>query len=408
MDKKKRTPPVEPSYLRPSRAAAKRNEEKMAQRQADMDHRAREIEREFTREKNAKAKEKEVEAGKQFQARLQFNLNRYEQQASNLTEAQRVAESAGFISPVKRPPVCTAIIPSNALAISVESGEEAESDAKLPSKGPPMERWSPIKRPKPATVEPSRADKWLDRRIVKTQLTDYEAPPSIPVEERPEIMPKVKRYGGGESFTYNSPVGGISKMAAKRCYRVLTYSDDADGQRHVIDVAEGKEYWCRTGPQKRRITPDAVAMDSKQAALSERFPLTQVGAATSGNGTLPRVLVAFDCWGKCSRRNGGVEAAKYEFVKYIRIEDFLNAPKTVSKKHSESPTQPNMFAKQDHSPLLNTRKPIDRSIYLDKNFNTKPWKRAVGGPVSARTDDLMSSVNHVKPAIPKMPIKNDP
>jgi len=417
MAKSKRIPPVQPSYLRPSRAAAKRNEEKMAQRQAEQDQRSKDIEREFTREKNAKAKEKQVEAGKQFQARLQLNLTRYEEQAAKLTEAQRVAESSGFISPVKAAPARTVTIPINALAINVESDEEPEPQNQLPTKGPPMERWSPIKRTTQAPGGPrappqeaspsSRADMWLDRRIVKSQLADYEPPPPIPDAEKPELAPRMKRYGGGESFSYNTSGGIIPKMAAKRCYRVLTYTDTADGQRHVMDVAEGNEYWCRTGPQKRRITPDAVAMDSKQAALSERFPLTQVGAATSGNGTLPRMLVAFDCWGRCSRRNGGVEAAKYEFVKYIRIEDFLNAPKTVSKKQSERPTQPNMFARQDQSPLLSTRKSIDRSIYLDKNFNTKPWKRAVGGPVSARTNDLMSSMNHVKPGIPATPVRLD-
>jgi len=395
--------PVQPSYLKPSRAAAKRNEEKMAKRQQDLDERAKEIEREFIREKNAKAKKKQVEADKMFQARLQGNLNKYEQQAANLSEAERVAERGGFLSPVKVAAIRSVKIKENALAISVESDEEGEPEVMAATKGPPMERWSPIKRAKPVEVDThthaSRADKWLDRKILATKISDYEPPELVPDEMKPEVPAKVKRYGGGESFTFNSPTASIPKMAAQRCYRVLTYSDDKNGERHVMDVAEGKLYWCRTGPQKRRITPDAVAMDSKQAALSERFPLTQVGAATSGNGTLPRLLVAFDCWGKCSRRNGGVSAAKYEFVKYIRIEEFLNAPKTVSKKHAERPIQPNLFAKQDRSPQLNTRKAIDRSIYLDKNFNTKPWKSAPGGPVSARTNELMSGMNHVKPGI---------
>ena len=370
--------PAQPSYLRPSLAAAKRNEEKMVQRQADMDERAKKAEREFIREKNANAKKREVEAEKTFQSRLQTNLRKYEQQTANLSEAQRAAELSGFVSPIKEPGFRSAIHATNALAVKDILMTDEEGEPKLEAtteiKSLPMKQWSPIKRAKPIVLEASRADKWLDRQILATKISDYEPPEPVPDDMKPEIPVKVKRYGGGESFTYNSSTESIPKMAAKRCYRVLTYVDDKNGERQVMDVVDGNVYWCRTGPQKRRITPDAIAMDSKQAALSERFPLTQVGAATSGNGTLPRLLVAFDCWGKCMRRNGGVGAAKYEFVKYIRIEEFLNAPKTVSKKHCERPIEPNLFPKRDSSPLLSTRKAIDRSIYLDKTFNTKPWR----------------------------------
>ncbi len=374
-----------PGYLKPSRAAVARNEEKMRQRDIDNAKKAKDNEYLLNSKKNAKAKQKELEAAKKLQVRLAVSIDADILSKNSITDAPKSVEMSAF-SPVKT------AIRGNAIK------DESESDSG-PGGAPPMERWSPIKRRKQPAM-PSRADKWLDRQILATKVECCEPPPALSIDEQPVLPAKMNRYGGEESFSYNDPIVDIPKMSAKRCYRVLTFTTDKNGERQVMDIPEGNIYWCRTGTQKRRITPDAIAMDSKQAAMSERFPMTQVGASASGNGTLPRVLVAFDCWGKCNRRYGGGLGAKYEYVKYIRIEEFLNPPKTVSKKQSEHPIHPHCYPKRDHSPTLQARKPIEHSVFVDKAFDTRPWRRATGGPVSPRTNDLMSSVNHVKAKVP--------
>lgn len=200
--------------------------------------------------------------------------------------------------------------------------------------------------------------------------------------------------GDGRSFTFKSETIMISKMAAKRCFRVLTYRDLPNGKREVMDIPEGSIYLCKTGPQNRRITPGGVAFDTKDGAMSERFPINQVAAAKSGNGTSPRILVSFDCWGKAARRLGGAGAARYQYCKFNKIVAFLDAPKTVSKKNVEHPIRPNYYPRADRRPV--PRSPIDKAIYLDKMFNTRPWTK----PEDERPFTPEFKLDSIKPQVP--------
>lgn len=67
----------------------------------------------------------------------------------------------------------------------------------------------------------------------------------------------------------------IPRSASKKGYRVLSYKKTKSGKRKVFDILDGKQYYCGAGVQ-RRITDNAVVFQSKQEALSERFPSNQV------------------------------------------------------------------------------------------------------------------------------------
>ena len=148
--------------------------------------------------------------------------------------------------------------------------------------------------------------------------------------------------------------------------------------------------------------PTEWPTNTKEAALSEKFPINQVGAALSGNGTTPRILVSFDCWGKTHRRIGGVGSAKYQFCKFIKIVNFLDASKTVSKKNCEHPVKPHYYPKADRRKP--PRSPIDKAIYLDKCFNvgrgTRPQTQ---GPFTPEY-----TYEHFKPPVPCHKVKARP
>ena len=67
----------------------------------------------------------------------------------------------------------------------------------------------------------------------------------------------------------------VDKRSSKKGYRVLSYRKSRSGKRIVFDILDGKPYYCGSGLQ-RRITNNVVVFDSRQAALSERFPSNQV------------------------------------------------------------------------------------------------------------------------------------
>ena len=402
-----------PRFMQPSRAAKKRNEENLKKREATAIKKADEAKESYKKEQNALAKQKKVQANVTFQARLSANLDTYDTGVAD-DKAAAAAAAAGADA-ARQPPMSPIKITS-----ATSYGDQQQ------------ERFSPIKNRRQmaakdgsstgvgargATMGMATLAKAMNEQLAAETEKDSDNEsskrvPSIPelkivsgndaptqaranAQQSQKLAPASSgvRYGGGESFSFMSHTVDIPKLAAKRCYRVLTYANTPEG-RAVMDIAEGNLYWCRTGPQKRRITPNAVAFDSRDMALSERFPSTQVGVASSGNGTLPRVLVSFDCWGKASRRKGGGGAAKYEFCKFLKIVEFLNSPTSGSKKTSEHPTVPNYYPKKDRH-FLNPRKDIDRSIYIDKRFDT-PWIKANSSndaPVSSRTKNLMSALN---------------
>lgn len=142
-----------------------------------------------------------------------------------------------------------------------------------------------------------------------------------------------------------------SKLSSVRGYRVVTYVEDARGNRTVKDILNGSVYFTGVGLQQR-ITQDAIMFSTKEAALAEKFPSNQVGASKGGSGRLPRVLCCFDGWGHSSRRLGGGPATVFEFVKYVGVVKFLDAPHPHTKAQTERPIEPHNFSLPDFTPPL--------------------------------------------------------
>jgi len=179
-----------------------------------------------------------------------------------------------------------------------------------------------------------------------------------------------RREGTDDSFRVdmNNDIF-VDPLAAHRCYRILTYKDTSEG-RIVFDILSGTEYFCRSGPQKRRITPSAVVFRTRQEAMGEKFP------PENGRLAMPRILVRFDCWGVCRKRlGGGGNSAVFEYAKYLGIVQFLDSPATISKKQCEHPTGPNAYPLADKP--LPLRRKIDRRIMVDKSFDVNPWRKGV-------------------------------
>jgi len=165
----------------------------------------------------------------------------------------------------------------------------------------------------------------------------------------------------------------VHSLAAHRCYRILTYEDTEQG-RIVFDILNGTEYYCRSGPQKRRITPNVPVFNSVKDAMSEKFP------PGDGRLSMPRILVRFDAWGRCRKRLGGGDSAVYEYVKFLGIIRFLDAPASISAKQCDHPVAPHMYPRADKP--LKQRKSVDKRIKIDLGFDIAPWHKGVSLRVS--------------------------
>ena len=168
------------------------------------------------------------------------------------------------------------------------------------------------------------------------------------------------RRGGPESYYY-APHGvqENSSLNNQRCYRVLTYKRE-NNRNILIDIADGthiKDY-------SDKISHNVVVYDSKLGAESEKFAPNQMFPTRSGSGYKPRVLVAFDCWGKSVKRNGGGSCLLYENAKYVGIVKCLDAVTPFSKKNSWIPTPPHFFPTSDHHPPL--RLPNDKNVRINR------------------------------------------
>ena len=127
---------------------------------------------------------------------------------------------------------------------------------------------------------------------------------------------------------------------------------------------------CSRHPKKSRDNKNLTVYDSKPfsdiwqlhvfvknyfwflgitAARSERFPPHQVCSSKSGNGRLPRVLVAFECWGKSKRRRGGASACRYEFARFVKIISYEDTPTTITKQRTEIPDKPCYYPIRDRN-----------------------------------------------------------
>mmetsp|Transcript_2487 Transcript_2487/g.2586 ORF Transcript_2487/g.2586 Transcript_2487/m.2586 type:complete len:248 (-) Transcript_2487:580-1323(-) len=140
----------------------------------------------------------------------------------------------------------------------------------------------------------------------------------------------------------------IDRRNARRMYRVLVCKENAAGKKLLIDSLDGKIY-CEGFTYRNRQARDIVLFETKAAALSERFPSNQVAASKGGNGTLPRILVAFDAWGQCKRRLGGGPSLKCDYALAMSIVEFLDPPHPVASRLSEKYVAPNFYTKADHT-----------------------------------------------------------
>mmetsp|Transcript_16650 Transcript_16650/g.25056 ORF Transcript_16650/g.25056 Transcript_16650/m.25056 type:complete len:197 (-) Transcript_16650:209-799(-) len=170
---------------------------------------------------------------------------------------------------------------------------------------------------------------------------------SSPAKENNRSQKKSKpthsRRGGVESFSFNGHCAEhVSRFESRRCYRILSFKKCPDGTHLLVDILNNSVY---NNSSHNRITNDAFVYETIQGALGERIP--PMGPHTNGNEALPRVLVSFECWGRCVRRKGGGLSNKYEFVRFMGIEKCLGPFSTHAKKHVAAPVPPHFFPRRD-------------------------------------------------------------
>lgn len=106
--------------------------------------------------------------------------------------------------------------------------------------------------------------------------------------------PPVQRTGDGMSYTFNANNGAFyGKKQARRMFRVMICKENPEtGEKTLIDSLDGKVYSKGFKFANRQIS-NVVLYDSKEAALSERFPSNQAYAGRGGNARYARILIAF-------------------------------------------------------------------------------------------------------------------
>lgn len=196
----------------------------------------------------------------------------------------------------------------------------------------------------------------LLKKTVVFSKTDDDVPASPNID--PEVQPApqsrrpksaVARTGDSASYHYSqNDYYYIHKAVPKRAYRVVSYTEDSTGKISLFDILSGKPYNCGYG-KSRKITSNAIVFDTKEAALSERFPHNQHCGTKSGNGVMPRVLIAFDVWGFCRKRMGGGLSSQCEYVKFMTIVKYLDAPHPTVKRLSNYYVNPHFFPGPDNT-----------------------------------------------------------
>lgn len=121
----------------------------------------------------------------------------------------------------------------------------------------------------------------------------------------------------------------LCRWQARRTFKVLGYHLDVTGVKLLYDIRTGEK--IKSGClRKARVNKNIVTFDTKEAAIMEQI-----------NNTLPRVLATFDCWGTAKRRHGGSLSSLYEFGRFVKIVEILDAPpkadiratSPINKKH---------------------------------------------------------------------------
>ena len=91
------------------------------------------------------------------------------------------------------------------------------------------------------------------------------------------VRPKTTNLRTGDSSSYycsHNDNTYVHRSVPRRGFRVLAYTEQENGKINLFDILNGKPYHCGYG-KSRKITSNAVVFESKEAALSERFPANQ-------------------------------------------------------------------------------------------------------------------------------------
>ena len=149
--------------------------------------------------------------------------------------------------------------------------------------------------------------------------------PKSPMRRHQQIAsksPVTSRTEQGLSRTtseYSPEVIFISQTQSRRAYKVCTYVEGLGKDKlgsEYFDAATGKLVLKLPGQEGyRKVHPDMILYDTKNAAIQ---------AANSLTTKLPRVVVAFDCWGGVKRRVRDFPSSMYEHSRVIKIEEQLN------------------------------------------------------------------------------------
>jgi hypothetical protein len=152
-------------------------------------------------------------------------------------------------------------------------------------------------------------------------------------------------------------------------YRVVSYREDASGKRIFFDPLDGKVFTIGAG-FVNRVSNAVILFETKKGALSERYPCNQIGAAKSGNGHYPRVLIAFDAWGNAKRRYGGAPSLCVEFAKAMKLIEFLDPPHPVPKRLCDRYVEPFFYTLADKAEPNRLRSP--KHFKINKFFSLEP------------------------------------
>lgn len=138
-------------------------------------------------------------------------------------------------------------------------------------------------------------------------------------KSEPGYVPK-KRHGGVESYSY--AYHSSQNFERKRCYRVLSYIREGNSNI-MVDISDG----TRIKDYGDRLNHNIVVFDNELGAKNEKF------SSFKYNKT-PRILVAFECWGTSTKRNGGgSHSYLYETVRYAGIVKCLDVHIPFARNH---------------------------------------------------------------------------
>ena len=185
-----------------------------------------------------------------------------------------------------------------------------------------------------------------NRRILVGSLSDAILESNFAVHEKKKIHQKdigTSKKDHGYRIPSQHAEKYISKLTCVRGYKVLGLKSEGNG-KVAIDLFTGKVVNMGGKGPDSRITSQLKLYETKQGALSEKFPPSQVGSSKSGNGILPRILVSFDGWGFTRRIYGGIPSYHFEHARFVRIVECLDPP-TIPKRFCE--VGANYFGKAD-------------------------------------------------------------